>query len=53
MIKITLICAAGMSTSILANKMLKAAKNRGIKVKVRAISRERFELYERFYYYIE
>ncbi|WP_047982652.1 PTS sugar transporter subunit IIB [Ornithinibacillus contaminans] len=35
--KILLVCAAGMSTSLLVNKMLEAAKNRGEEVEIAAL----------------
>lgn len=35
--RILLVCAMGMSTSILVNKMLKAAEEKGIEVKVWAM----------------
>lgn len=34
--RILLVCSAGMSTSILVNKMLKAAEEQGIEVKIEA-----------------
>ncbi len=38
MLKIKLFCSAGMSTSILVNKMRDAAKNRGLEVEISAHS---------------
>ncbi|MCM8710003.1 PTS sugar transporter subunit IIB [Clostridium sp. SYSU_GA19001] len=38
MIKIRLFCAAGMSTSVLVNKMKKAAEAKGIEVDIEAFS---------------
>lgn len=35
---ILLVCAAGMSTSLLVNKMLAAAKERGLEIKIEALS---------------
>lgn len=35
--KILLVCAAGMSTSLLVNKMLAAAKEKGIEVHIEAL----------------
>lgn len=34
---ILLVCAAGMSTSLLVNKMLAAAKERGLEIKIEAL----------------
>ncbi|WP_326514855.1 PTS sugar transporter subunit IIB [Clostridium intestinale] len=36
MIKITLFCAAGMSTSVLVAKMQEAAKNKGVEARIEA-----------------
>jgi Phosphotransferase system cellobiose-specific component IIB len=47
MIKITLVCAAGMSTSMLVNKMEIAAKNMGTEVEIRAVSESSFKEYEK------
>lgn len=38
MIKIMLVCSAGMSTSLLVNKMIEVAKKRGIEAKIWATS---------------
>lgn len=38
MLKIRLFCAAGMSTSVLVNKMKKAAEARGVEVDIDAFS---------------
>jgi PTS system cellobiose-specific IIB component len=35
--KILLVCAAGMSTSLLVNKMLDAAKEKGVEVEITAL----------------
>lgn len=43
MIKIVLFCAAGMSTSVLVTKMEKAAKEKGIDVKVEAFPESQME----------
>lgn len=43
---ITLICAAGMSTSILMNKMQESAKAQGLDIKVIAMSESKFEEYD-------
>lgn len=43
---ITLICAAGMSTSILMNKMQESAKVQGLDIKVIAMSESKFEEYD-------
>lgn len=43
---ITLICAAGMSTSILTARMQESAKEQGIEVKIIAMSESKFEEYE-------
>lgn len=40
--KILLLCAAGMSTSLLVTKMLKAAEEKNIKVKIEACPVEQF-----------
>jgi cellobiose PTS system EIIB component len=42
-IRITLICAAGMSTSLLMMKMLEAAKNKGIEVNIEALPESEIE----------
>lgn len=36
MLKITLVCCAGMSTSMLIGKMIEAAKNRGLEADIEA-----------------
>lgn len=41
--KILLLCVAGMSTSILVNKMKDAAQKNGIEVQIEAVSLENFE----------
>lgn len=41
--KILLLCAAGMSTSILVNKMKEAANKNGIEAQIEAVSLENFE----------
>lgn len=46
MIKITLICAAGMSTSMLMQKMNEAAQQKGIDVEIKAMAEGAFEKYE-------
>ncbi|QOV18149.1 PTS sugar transporter subunit IIB [Blautia liquoris] len=46
MIYITLVCAGGMSTSILAKKMEKEAKSQGKEVKVTAMSESAFKTYK-------
>ncbi|MBL4933417.1 PTS sugar transporter subunit IIB [Clostridium paridis] len=35
--KILLVCAAGMSTSLLVNKMLDAAKEKGVEIEITAL----------------
>lgn len=40
--KILLLCAAGMSTSLLVTKMLKSAEEKNIKVKIEACPVEKF-----------
>lgn len=42
---ITLVCAAGMSTSLLVGKMKESAKKQGIEAKIIAMSEEKFEEY--------
>jgi len=44
--KITLICAAGMSTSLMVTKMKEAAKKLGEEVEIRATSESKFKQYE-------
>lgn len=41
--RILLLCAAGMSTSILVNKMKEAAKKMGVEADIEAVSLELFE----------
>ncbi len=43
---ITLVCAAGMSTSILMTRMQESAKKQGIEAKIIAMSEAKFEEYE-------
>lgn len=43
--KITLICAAGMSTSLMVAKMKEAAKKHGVDVDIRATSESKFRQY--------
>lgn len=45
MTKILLLCAAGMSTSMVVKKMREAAKDRGIDVLIEAHSVDRFDDY--------
>ncbi|BCJ93253.1 PTS sugar transporter subunit IIB [Anaerocolumna cellulosilytica] len=42
---ITLVCAAGMSTSMLMAKMQQSAKNKGIEAKIIAMSEAKFKTY--------
>ena len=44
--KITLICAAGMSTSLLVTKMKAAAEKLGEEVEIRAIAESKFKEFE-------
>ncbi|WP_160689477.1 PTS sugar transporter subunit IIB [Clostridium sp. C2-6-12] len=44
--KITLICAGGFSTSMLVSNMEKAAKDKEIKVEIRATAESKFREYE-------
>lgn len=46
MCNITLVCAAGMSTSLLVSKMKKAAESRGVEAKIIAMPEAEFERYE-------
>lgn len=46
MIHITLVCAAGMSTSMLMAKMQQSAKNKGIDATIIAMPESRFETYK-------
>lgn len=43
MIRITLICAGGMSTSMLVARMQKAAKDKGVEAEIRAIAESKFK----------
>lgn len=43
MIRITLICAGGMSTSMLVAKMQQAVKSKGIEVEIRATAEGKFK----------
>jgi PTS system cellobiose-specific IIB component len=43
---ITLVCAAGMSTSMLMAKMQQSAKAQGIEAKIIAMSEAKFDSYE-------
>lgn len=45
MVRITLICAAGMSTSMLVKKMKEAAEKKGIEAEIRAVAENKFEEY--------
>lgn len=45
MINITLICAAGMSTSMLMNKMKGAAEKNNIEIEVKAMPESKFHKY--------
>jgi len=47
MIQITLVCAAGMSTSLLMSKMEKAAAEMNVDVKIRATPEAQFKAYEK------
>lgn len=42
MIQITLVCAGGMSTSLMVNKMKEAARKKGLDVNVAAMSADEF-----------
>lgn len=46
MIHITLVCAAGMSTSMLMAKMQQSAKNKGIDAHIIAMPETKFETYK-------
>jgi PTS system cellobiose-specific IIB component len=46
MVNIILVCAAGMSTSLMVNKMKKAAEEQGKEVHIEAMSAGAFEKYE-------
>ena len=43
MLKIRLICAAGMSTSMVVQKMVASAENKGLEVDIKAMSETAFE----------
>lgn len=43
---ITLVCAAGMSTSMLMKRMQQSAEQQGLEVKIIAMSEAKFESYE-------
>ncbi|GFP74672.1 PTS sugar transporter subunit IIB [Clostridium fungisolvens] len=43
MLQITLICAGGMSTSMLVAKMQKSAKDKGIETEIRATAEGKFK----------
>lgn len=43
---ITLICAAGMSTSHLVTKMEKSAKDKGLEIKLIAMPEQKFKTYK-------
>ncbi|MFZ7133356.1 MAG: PTS sugar transporter subunit IIB [Eubacteriales bacterium] len=43
---ITLVCAAGMSTSLLMSKMIESAKNKNIEVTIKAMPESKFAAYE-------
>lgn len=43
MVNITLVCSAGMSTSMLVSKMQEAAKAKGIEAEIRAMAETAFE----------
>lgn len=45
MVYITLICAAGMSTSMLTQKMQKSGKDQGIEVEIVAMPESKFKNY--------
>jgi cellobiose PTS system EIIB component len=49
MIKILLCCAAGMSTSMVVNKMKKAAEEQGIEAEINAVGMEEFEAHYQQY----
>lgn len=46
MVNITLVCAGGMSTSMLMQKMREAAKAKGVEVEIRAMAEAAFEKYD-------
>src|SRR5699024_4240398 len=41
--KIILVCSAGMSTSMLVNKMIKSAEERGLEVNIKAVAESDFK----------
>ncbi|MBK0348304.1 PTS sugar transporter subunit IIB [Aerococcaceae bacterium zg-ZJ1578] len=45
MVNITLICAAGMSTSMLMQKMKEAAKQKGVEVEITAMAESSYATY--------
>ncbi|HOK63001.1 MAG TPA: PTS sugar transporter subunit IIB [Soehngenia sp.] len=45
MVRVTLICAVGMSTSMLVKKMKEAAEKKGIDAEIRAVAENKFEEY--------
>ncbi|TCL57697.1 PTS system cellobiose-specific IIB component [Hydrogenispora ethanolica] len=47
MTKITLICAVGMSTSLLVDKMKSAMVKLGVEAEIRAIAESKFKEYEK------
>lgn len=46
MLYITLICAAGMSTSMLTQKMQRAAEKKGVEVEIIALPESKFRKYK-------
>ncbi|MGT2667108.1 PTS sugar transporter subunit IIB [Streptococcus rifensis] len=46
MVNITLVCAGGMSTSMLMQKMKEAAKDKGVEIDIRAMSESAFPNFE-------
>ncbi|MDQ0222611.1 PTS sugar transporter subunit IIB [Streptococcus moroccensis] len=46
MVNITLVCAGGMSTSMLMQKMKEAAKAKGVEIDVRAMAESAFASYD-------
>lgn len=46
MVNITLVCAAGMSTSMLVQKMKEAAVKQGVDIDIRAMAESAFKKYE-------
>lgn len=43
---ITLVCAAGMSTSMLMSRMKESAEKQGLEVQIKAMSESKFESYK-------